>query len=222
MPRQDKVDAVAEYSQLFKDNNAFFVTDYQGLDVEAMTDLRRKLREGGVRYVIGKNTLFRIAAKEASVDGIDEHLVGPTAIAFASEDAAAAAKILHESFKDRELPRTKAFWVEMEAYSPEDIKRLADLPPKEVLYSQVVAAVEAPLTSLVGSLDGFFRKLIGVVDALAEKRKEEGDPGPAGDDAPAAEEAAPAEVEAKADEESPAEPEAKPEEEEKKDDAASE
>jgi large subunit ribosomal protein L10 len=67
----------------------------------------------------------------------------------------------------------KAFWVENEAYAAEEIGRLADLPTKEELYSQVVAAVEAPFAELVGSIDGFFRELVGSIDALAEKKKAE-------------------------------------------------
>ena len=173
MPKQEKLDAVTEYGKLFKESGSFFVTDYQGLSVADMTVLRRDLRAANVRMVVGKNTLFRIAAKEAQVSGIDEHLTGPTAIAFTADEPAVAAKILHESFKKHELPRMKAFWVDDEAYSGDRIGRLADLPPKEVLYSQVVAAVEAPLTELVGTIDGFFRKLVGTIDALAEKKKGE-------------------------------------------------
>lgn len=175
MPKQEKLDTVAEYTRLFKEAESIFVTDYQGLDVADVTALRKKLRESGVSFVVGKNTLFRIAAREAEVSEIDQHLIGPTAIAFTSEDPAAAAKILNDSFKDKDLPRMKAFWVENEPFPADAIGRLADLPTKEVLYSQVVAAVEAPFTELIGSIDGFFRELVGSIDALAEKKKAEGE-----------------------------------------------
>jgi len=173
MPNQEKLDTVAEYGRLFKESGSFFVTDYQGLSVADMTVLRKSLRDNKVSFLVGKNTLFRIAAKEAQIDGVDEHLLGPTAIAFTSDEPAVAAKILHDSFKDKELPRMKAFWVDDIAYPGDQIKRLADLPPRDVLYSQLVSAVEAPLTSVLGAIDGFFRKLVGTIDALAEQKKGE-------------------------------------------------
>ncbi|MCK4632267.1 MAG: 50S ribosomal protein L10 [candidate division Zixibacteria bacterium] len=173
MPSAAKIEAVAEIKKLFKGSSSLFVTDYQGLNVADMTVLRKDLRENNVKFFIGKNTLLKIAAKESGVEGLDEHLIGPTAIAFTADDPAVAARILHKSFKDRELPRMKVFLVDNKVFAGGEIKRLADLPTKEVLYSMVVAAVESPLTELVGTLDGVFRKLVGTVDALAEKRKSE-------------------------------------------------
>ena len=173
MPTEKKIQAVAEMKEMFANSSSLFVTDYQGLNVADMTTLRASLRAKNVRFLIAKNTLMKIAAKEAGVTGIDDHLVGPTAIAFSNDDPAAAAKILNDSFKAKELPRMKVFVVDEEVFDAIHITRLADLPSKEILLSQVVAAVESPLTALVGSLDGFFRELIGSVDALAEKRKSE-------------------------------------------------
>lgn len=174
MPKQEKLDTVAEYGKLFKESGSFFVTDYQGLSVADLTVLRKSLRESNVEFLVGKNTLFKIAAKEAKVDGIDEYLAGPTAIAFTSDEPAVAAKILHDSFKAHELPRMKAFMVDEVVHTGDQIKRLADLPPRDVLYSMLVSAVEAPLTELVGTIDGFFRKLVGTIDALEEQKKSEG------------------------------------------------
>lgn len=174
MPKPEKIQAVAEMKELFENSSSLFVTDYQGLNVADMTALRTNLRNKNVKYLIAKNTLMKIAAKEAGVEGINEHLSGPTAIAFTNDDAAAAAKVLNDSFKDKQLPRMKVFVVDNEVYEGTEIKRLADLPTKEVLLSQVVAAVEAPFTSLIGSIDGFFRELVGSIDALAEKKKTEG------------------------------------------------
>ncbi len=174
MPTQKKIDSVAEMKELFEGANSVFVTDYQGLNVADMTKLRASLREKNVRFLIAKNTLMKIAAKEAGFTGIDDHLKGPTALAFTSDDPAACAKILNDSFKKSELPRMKVFVVDDEVFEATQISRLADLPPKEILLSQVVAAVEAPFTSLIGSLDGFFRELVGSIDALADKKNSEG------------------------------------------------
>ncbi|MEA2030779.1 MAG: 50S ribosomal protein L10 [candidate division Zixibacteria bacterium] len=172
MPNPTKVAAVTDYKKLFEESDSFFVTDYQGLNVADITILRKDLRENQVKYLVAKNTLLKRAASEAGVEGVHEFLNGPTAIAFCSEDPAVAAKILHKSFEKRNLPIMKAFWLDRKQFDASEIKRLADLPPRDILLSQVVAAVEAPFSELVGSIDGFFRKLVGTIDALAEKKKD--------------------------------------------------
>ena len=173
MLRAEKTNKVAEITALFENANAYFLTDYQGLNVPDLTMLRKDLRESNVKYIVAKNTLFRLAAKGAGVSGLDEYFVGPTAVAFASEDASVAAKILHESYKKREMPRFKVFVVEGQIHQADEVKVLAELPSRDILLSMVVAAVEAPFAELVGTLDGFFRELVGSIDALADKRKEE-------------------------------------------------
>ena len=173
MLRQEKVDAVAGLKELFEESGAFFITDYQGLNVADLTVLRKNLRENNVKYLVAKNTLFRLAAKDAGVEGVEEHFNGPTAIAFATDDPSVAAKILYDSYKEKELPNFKAFYLDQQLHGPDQVKRLAELPPRDVLLSQLAAAVESPLTSLVGSLDGFFRELVGSIEALAEKKKAE-------------------------------------------------
>jgi large subunit ribosomal protein L10 len=174
MLKSEKVEVVAGIKELFENSGAYFITDYQGLNVAKMTALRKELRENNVRYLVAKNSLFRLAAKDAGVEGLDEYFVGPTAVAFVSDDPSVAAKILHESNKKNELPTFRVFMVEGQLHQADEVKALADLPPRDVLLSMVVAAVEAPFSELVGTLDGFFRELIGVVDALEEKKKGEG------------------------------------------------
>ncbi len=109
MPKPDKIETVAELKDVFASAPSYFVTDYQGLNVADISSLRKNLRENGVRFVVAKNTLFKIAAREAGMPPLDQHLKGPTAIAFAMKDASIAAKILHDSFKEKQLPRVKAF-----------------------------------------------------------------------------------------------------------------
>jgi len=173
MIRQEKADAVARMTELFQNSDAYFITDYQGLNVPDLTLLRKSLRESKVKLMVAKNTLFRLAARNAGVPGLDEYFRGPTAVAFASDDPSVAAKILHDSYKEKERPRFKVFVVEGRIHEADEIRVLAELPPRNVLLSQLVAAVESPLTELVGTLDGFFRELVGSVDALADKRKGE-------------------------------------------------
>ncbi len=173
MPNAQKLEEVSRIKELFDGNNAYFVTDYQGLNVAEMTTLRKKLREQNIKFIIAKNTLVRVASEQAGVAGIGEHLNGPTAIAFTKDDAAVAAKILHDSFKERELPRMKVFVVEEEVFSGGDIQKLADLPTKDELLGMIASAVEAPVKNVAMVIDAFFQGLLGVIEALAEKKKSE-------------------------------------------------
>ena len=173
MPRPEKIDAVEKISKLFDESNSFFITDYQGLNVPDMTILRKKLRDSNIRYLVAKNTLYKLAASKSGLKDFDEHFTGPTAVAFASDEPSVAAKLLYESYKEKELPRIKVFVVDEQVYLGDDIKRLAELPSREVLLSQVVASVEAPLSNLVSTLDAFFTELVRTLDALGEKKKGE-------------------------------------------------
>jgi len=171
MPKPEKVENVAELKEAFAQAKSFFVTDYQGLNVADISLLRKSLRENSVRYIVAKNTLFKLAAKEAGAPQLDAHFKGPTAVAFALKDPAAAAKILNDSFKEKQLPRIKAFVVDEQIHGAADIGRLADLPSREVLLSMLVSTVESPLTNLVGAVEAVFTELVRTVDSLAEKKK---------------------------------------------------
>ena len=173
MPNAQKIEDVAGIKALFESNKAFFITDYHGLNVTDLTALRRNLRKKNVTYLVAKNTLFKVAANQAGVKGIEEHLTGPTAVAFAKDDAPAAAKILHDSFKSIEKPRMKVFIVEDNVFLGKDIKRLAELPSREVLLSIIASAVEAPLVGVASVINAVFQGLLGTIEALAEKKKSE-------------------------------------------------
>ena len=173
MNKQSKEALVAEFAEKLKEAKAAFLADYRGLDVDQANDLRNKLREAGVEYRVVKNTLLRLAAKDTGAACFDEYLSGPTAIAVANEDPVAPAKALVEFAKKNEAFELKVGMLDGKLLAVADIKALAELPPRDILLSQVVAAVEAPFAELVGSLDGFFRELVGSIDALEEKKKAE-------------------------------------------------
>jgi len=172
MPKPEKITAVNQIKEHLESAGSVFVTDYTGLNVEQITRLRKDLRENSVKYLVAKNTLMRIAAKETGYDGLAEHLTGQIALAFGADDAAVAAKILYNSFKDIEKPVIRAFVLDdkEQVFTGDKVVRLAELPSRDVLYSQVVAAVEAPFSSLIGSIDALFQELIATLEAL-EKSK---------------------------------------------------
>lgn len=170
MPKPEKIDAVKNVKKYLEESSSVFVTDYSGLNVAEITVLRKNLRENSVKYLVSKNTLMRIAAREAGYDNIVEFLQGPTAIAFGADDPAVAAKILYDSYKDKEKPVIRAFVLDKELFAGTEIVRLAELPSREILLSLLVATVESPVSALVSSIDAMFQELISTVDALERQK----------------------------------------------------
>lgn len=173
MPTQIKLDTVADLKTQFSQANSIFITDYSGLSVGQITKLRKSLRESGVKYVVAKNTLMRIAAHEAGYDDLDQYLAGPVAVAFSAAEPNIPAKILYDACKEFDnvkKPAIKVFYINRRNYAAQDAERIAKLPPREILLSQLVATVEGPIANLVGTLDGMIRNLVGTVDAIVRQK----------------------------------------------------
>jgi large subunit ribosomal protein L10 len=165
---ETKKQVVAEITKKFTDAKSVVITDYRGLNVAEVTELRSKLREAGVDYKVVKNTLLKIAAKEAGIEGAEEYFQGPTAVAFGLEDAVAPAQILSKFAKDHKNLEIKAGILEGNVIGLDQVKALADLPSREILLGQVASVFQAPIAGLVNVLQGPIRKL-GY--ALEEVRK---------------------------------------------------
>ncbi len=175
MPRPEKVKIVEGLAGEFDSAGSVFVADYAGLSVTDITDLRAQLRQAGVSIKVAKNTLLRLAAQQAGLPELVGHFTGPTAVAFGQKDPVAGAKVLNEFFTRLERPKVRTFMVDRKSYSGDDLKALAALPPREIVLSQLVAAIESPISGFVSTLDAIIRELIGTVDALAKKRGEAGE-----------------------------------------------
>ena len=144
MANAEKSAAVAEIVEEFRGSTAAVLTEYRGLTVSQLTELRRSLGEGA-RYAVVKNTLTKIAAKQAGVEGIDDLLVGPTAVAFVSGDPVEAAKGLRDFAKANPALVLKGGVVEGKAMSAGDLGKLADLESREVLLAKLAGAVNAAI-----------------------------------------------------------------------------
>ncbi len=166
--KQTAVDALAAKLQAAR---SIYVTDYAGLNVHNVTELRRRLRRAGVEYLVVKNTLARRALAGTGFGGLDPHFDGPTAVALTAADAAAAAKVLTEFAKEFQKPTVKAALVDGRAVSPEQVKRMAQLPPREVLLAELGGAFQAPLAGFVGALTGLLQTFVGAVEALRTQRE---------------------------------------------------
>ena len=147
-----------------------YVTDFTGLNVAKVTELRRRLRAAGVEYVVVKNTLARRALDAAAVPALSEHLAGPTALVLAGRDPVGAAKVLADFAKEHEKPAIRVGLVEGKAVSPEQIKRLATLPPKTELLAQLGGAFQAPMAGWVGAMQGLLQMMVGALEALKTTR----------------------------------------------------
>jgi len=165
--KQEMVTALA--AQL-AGSRTIYVTDFTGLDVARISDLRRRLRAAGVEYVVVKNTLARRALTDTQREGLDAHLAGPTALALAGADPAAAAKVLTDFAREFEKPTIRVGLVEGKPVTAAQIKRLAALPPKMELLAMLGGALQAPMAGFVGVLNGLLYSLVGALEALKTKR----------------------------------------------------
>ena len=170
-PRPDKVAVVEEVKQKLDGCTAVFVTEYRGLSVSQMADLRGPLREAGAEHKVYKNTLVRLAAKAAGVTGLEEHLTGPTSLTFVTGDVAAAAKALTDQSRVTPALVVKGGVLGDSAMSADDVKALAALPSREVLLAQLAGALQAPLAKTAGLLEALPRNFAYGLDALIQQRE---------------------------------------------------
>ena len=181
MLKRDKERIVAELADRLRSAQSLIVTDYRGLSVKEIDDLRTKLLEHGVRYTVVKNTLTRLAAEQAEAKDLLELLDGPTAIAFLESDAdpAAAAKVLNEIAGAGKILVIRGGVLEGKTITEADVKNLASLPPTDVLRAQLVGALAAPMATIVGLFTAPLRDLVGVIDARIKQLEEQGEAVPA-------------------------------------------
>ena len=182
MSRSDKAAAIAELSEKFRSSNAAVLTEYRGLTVKQLTELRSNLR-GNATYAVVKNTLTELAAKDAGVDAFDGQLAGPSAIAFVEGDPVSVAKSLRDFAKAHPLLVIKGGVLEGKALSAAEITKLADLESREVLLAKLAGAMNASLAKAVYLFAAPLSQAARTVDALRAKVEAEG---------PVAEAAAPA------------------------------
>lgn len=179
MPRPEKVQAVADIKESMENARAVFFTEYRGLTVKAVQELRNDLRNSGAEYKVVKMTLAKLAAAEAGFEGIDEYLVGPTALAFANSDAVATAKALKEFGKANDVFVLKAGLLAGDILAPEEISKLAEIEPREVLLAKFAGAGRAPMYAAAGMFASFTRNAATMFGQLLDK-KESGESAVAG------------------------------------------
>ena len=169
-PRPDKVETVEEITAKLNDSVAVFVTEYRGMSVGQLADLRAPLRDAGAEHKVYKNTLARIAAANAGYEALDEYLLGPTALTFVTGDSVAAAKALLDQSKANPLLVIKGGMLGESPMSADDVKALASLPSREVLLAQLAGALQAPLVKTAGLLQALPRNFAYGMSALIDQK----------------------------------------------------
>jgi len=189
MARPDKAAAVAELTDAFRGSSAAVLTEYRGLTVAQLKELRRSLA-GNATYAVVKNTLTKIAAKEAGVDTLDSLLEGPSAIAFITGDPVEVAKSLRDFGRNHPLLVVKGGVLDGKALSADEVRKLADLESREVLLAKLAGAMKASLSQAVGLFAAPLSQAARLLAALEEHKRSEPQPAaeaPAAQAAPAAE-----------------------------------
>lgn len=174
MPNPKKEAIVESIRERLERATVCVLTDYRGLNVQEVTELRKRFREAGVEYKVLKNTLTRLAAQKAGIVGLDRYLEGPLAVAFGYNDPVAPAKVIFAFSKDHKNLEVKAGILQGKVIDAAGVKALADLPGREQLLAMVLRAVQSPLYGLVNVLQGNLRNLVYAVDAVRRQKQAAG------------------------------------------------
>jgi large subunit ribosomal protein L10 len=190
-PRPEKVAVVDEVKSRIEGSDATLLTEYRGLTVKDLADLRGELRKSGAEYKIYKNTLVRFAVRELDLTDLEESLTGPTAVAFVKGDAAAVAKSLRDFARTNPKLVVKGGVLGNKTLTAKDAAALADLPSREVVLAQLAGLLAQPLQQFAGLLQALPRNMAYGLKALVDQKIANGESAPAAaatSEEPAAEE----------------------------------
>ena len=172
--KEKKQAVVDELSAKLGGAKAFYLADFTGLNVKKVTELRSRLRKAGVEYIVVKNTLAERAIETLDLPEIGKFFRGPTAVVIGQADPVEAAKVLSDFARENDnKPAVRAGIVERKAVTAQDIEKLAKLPSREVLLSQLAGALEAPMQQMLFCLQAKLQETVGLLEALKEQKGNE-------------------------------------------------
>jgi len=171
MNKNEKDEIVSKVKEMINSASAVYLTDYTGISVEDINDIRNKFRKEGVRYKVFKNTLFKRALIESGkYDKLADHLIGMTGYVFAGKNPIAPAKIIKKYFDDKQKLSLKACYVDGEFYPGSELKTLASLPSKNEIIAGILGSLNSPASGIVGVLNAVMRDLTSVIDEISKKK----------------------------------------------------
>ena len=171
MPSIKNIDRVKDLSDKLGKAKAVYFTDYLGLDVVSITQLRKEFVMKDVEFTIAKNTLIKLAAKEAGMSGVDDFLTGPTAMAVSYEDSTNPAQVIKNFLKDFDKPSVKGMILDGEVFDANEFERIANLPSKDQLLSKLVGMLNSPMSKLSSTLGSPVSGLLGALEQLKSKKE---------------------------------------------------
>ncbi|MDP8226189.1 50S ribosomal protein L10 [bacterium] len=169
------IENVQKLTERLDEAKAIVLVDYKGISVQEDTDLRSKFRDNKVDYFVAKNTLLKLAAKELSIEGLDEYLVGPTAVAVSKEDEVTPPKMISDFMKN--LPDEKDFFkfkvgiIDNQLMDVHELEKIVNLPSKQELLAKVVRSFNSPISGLVYTLNSILQKLVLVLNEIKNKQQ---------------------------------------------------
>lgn len=168
--KQQKEQMLQMLKEKMSASQIIVMADYIGIDVQEITQLRRKISASGNEFKVAKNTIIKIAAKELGLEGMDSYLEGPTALVFGADDPVVPAKVLNEFIREYKKLEIKAAVLEGQIIDAAQVKALATLPSREVLLSKVLGGMQGPMYGFAGALQGLLRNFVYVLDAVREQK----------------------------------------------------
>ena len=160
MNKTERQESIESLTRVLSGSPTIYVTDFTGLSVQRMTEFRRRLRVAGAKYVVVKNTLAQRALAANRITSLDQHLKGPIGLVLAGGDPLPAAKVVGDFAREFERPTVKAGLIDGKTVEPAYVKRLGEIPPREVLLAQ-----------FAGALNGILYQMVGALEALREQRQ---------------------------------------------------
>jgi large subunit ribosomal protein L10 len=167
--KEAKAPVIDELADKLERSSIAILTDYRGLTVAEISDLRRRLRAVNVEYLVAKNTLTRFAAERVNKAAITSDLEGPTAIAFGYDDPAAAAKVMQDYLRTSRILKVKSAALGDRRISPEQVQSLAELPPRNQLQARLLGALNGPASGFVGLLNGVLSQFTYIIDQRSQQ-----------------------------------------------------
>lgn len=171
MNKEQKEKEVAVLKDKLTRAKHLIIADHSGINVADVSALRRKLKEGNSEIRVSKNTLLKLAVEDTDLQELQEHFEGPTSVIYGYDDPSVPARIIYESIKETEKPKFKSYFYDGAQHDFDFLKRIAQLPSRDVVIAILIGTVEGSITDFIGLLEAATREFIGTVDALAESKE---------------------------------------------------
>jgi len=167
--RKEKAQVISDLGERVKEFQAVVLTNYRGLNVEQLSQLRQKLREEKISYHVVKNTLMKLASKGTDLEKLDSYFEGPTAMAISYGDPIPLVKILSEFAKAQPSLEIKVGLIQGKVASPEEVKALATMPPREILFGQLLGGIQGTASQLGAVLYNAIQQVLGILQARVDQ-----------------------------------------------------